>query len=451
MMNRRRRSTRRQSLAARLEASQGQAIVILAVGLVALLGITGLAIDAGGLFFLQRDAQNAVDAAAVAAAHALCQGNSIIVAEDEAESAARLNGFEHNVNRVSLSIENPPADLPVGAPGDPLDYVKVKINAVRDTSFVQLVYQGASEVTVDATVHCTPQRPAVPGYAIMALGATCNDTLDSGVLATGNGDVTVTGGGIWSNCPGSYSMSRTGNSLFTVNGAPISLVGEMNYQPPSENCSTGHVTPCPDELQTQITDPLAGIPEPSNPGNCVDVDLTTPGTYTLPADATPPGTFNAADWVCFNHVNIAGQASVTFEPGNYYIVNDLTIVGQSDVFGNDVFFYVENGASRIEGSPTDIPRIEFTAPSSGPWRGMLLFSGRGNTNVVRVAGNGDTFVSGTIYAPDGTIEVEGNGLNDLIRAQMIGDRVQTVGNGELILDFDVTSAFYFPPALQVTE
>ncbi|MBK8028375.1 MAG: hypothetical protein IPK17_02470 [Chloroflexi bacterium] len=37
-----------------------------------LIGALGLAVDGGGLFFLQRDAQNAADAAAIAGAYARC-------------------------------------------------------------------------------------------------------------------------------------------------------------------------------------------------------------------------------------------------------------------------------------------------------------------------------------------------------------------------------------------
>src|SRR3990172_7448497 len=50
----------------------GQAIVILALVMVALIGFLGLVVDGGGLLFLQRDAQNATDAAVIAATYARC-------------------------------------------------------------------------------------------------------------------------------------------------------------------------------------------------------------------------------------------------------------------------------------------------------------------------------------------------------------------------------------------
>ncbi|MBN1562663.1 MAG: hypothetical protein JXA10_02410, partial [Anaerolineae bacterium] len=50
--------------------NSGQAIVILGVASIGLIAMMGLAIDGGRLLFLQRDTQNAADAAAIAAARA---------------------------------------------------------------------------------------------------------------------------------------------------------------------------------------------------------------------------------------------------------------------------------------------------------------------------------------------------------------------------------------------
>ncbi len=52
------------------QKQSGQAIVLIAVLLTALIGALGLAIDGGGMYLLYRDAQNAVDAAALTSAYA---------------------------------------------------------------------------------------------------------------------------------------------------------------------------------------------------------------------------------------------------------------------------------------------------------------------------------------------------------------------------------------------
>ena len=52
-------------------SESGQILILLAVGIVALLGFTALAIDGGAVFFDRRSAQNAADAAALAGAYEL--------------------------------------------------------------------------------------------------------------------------------------------------------------------------------------------------------------------------------------------------------------------------------------------------------------------------------------------------------------------------------------------
>ena len=47
---------------------RGQALIVIALALVALAGITGLVVDGGNAFLDRRNAQNAADSAALAAA-----------------------------------------------------------------------------------------------------------------------------------------------------------------------------------------------------------------------------------------------------------------------------------------------------------------------------------------------------------------------------------------------
>ena len=58
------------------KAEAGQIIIIIAFLMVAMIAMLGLAIDGGGLLFLQRDVQNAGDAAIVAATYAQCSGGN---------------------------------------------------------------------------------------------------------------------------------------------------------------------------------------------------------------------------------------------------------------------------------------------------------------------------------------------------------------------------------------
>ncbi len=75
----------------------GQAIVLVALLMVALLAGAGLAIDGGGLYFLYRDARNATDSAALAAAYTLCT-NPEADWVGTAELSLAESGFRDGVN-----------------------------------------------------------------------------------------------------------------------------------------------------------------------------------------------------------------------------------------------------------------------------------------------------------------------------------------------------------------
>ena len=86
-----------------VEGKHGQALVIVALAIVALAAIVGLAIDGGRLYELRRQVQNGADAAAMAGPRELAQmisecanptpANDLLVAAKVLEFAA-LNGVE---------------------------------------------------------------------------------------------------------------------------------------------------------------------------------------------------------------------------------------------------------------------------------------------------------------------------------------------------------------------
>src|SRR3990172_5514969 len=83
----------------------GQTIVMMAFLIIGLVAALGLAIDGGRLFLARRDTQNAVDAAILAATHALCTGRDPIPAGIQAPAK---KGLTHNGDDVIFPIFNPP-------------------------------------------------------------------------------------------------------------------------------------------------------------------------------------------------------------------------------------------------------------------------------------------------------------------------------------------------------
>ena len=148
----------------------GQAIFVIALIMVGLIGALGLAIDGGGMAFMYRDAQNAADAAALAAAYAACAGGDTASITNAAVEAASDNGFTAGgTTTVSLSRDGANPNL-----------LTVNVGAVKPAYFIQLVYPNGLNVNAKATAQCTPGSTAAAGagYAMVAIGPT------SGVTAT---------------------------------------------------------------------------------------------------------------------------------------------------------------------------------------------------------------------------------------------------------------------------
>ena len=89
------------SWARRSQAPRGQVLVIVSLAFVVIIGMLGLAIDGGRGYWERRQAQNAADHAALAAAWASCHSLSPVTA---GRQAATANGFTHNGTSTWVDI-----------------------------------------------------------------------------------------------------------------------------------------------------------------------------------------------------------------------------------------------------------------------------------------------------------------------------------------------------------
>ena len=118
------------------KAEAGQAIASVALGLVVLTGIVGLAIDMGYLRYEKRRMQAAADSAAIAGASELQYptGNPTMAAKND----SKVNGFEDGVNGVTVTPSNPPTDAPFSSVANPTNYVEVKVHQNVPTYFMRI-------------------------------------------------------------------------------------------------------------------------------------------------------------------------------------------------------------------------------------------------------------------------------------------------------------------------
>jgi hypothetical protein len=149
------------------EREDGQVIILVALALVGLLGIAGLAIDGGRLFTLRRKVQNAADAAAMAAARTLSQkivtcSDGSVADDNEVAIAmvelARLNGFAYDAPNVTIA-------------GWYTDYTGARIQPGRMTGYGFQIPTGATGFHVSLTVTETTTLMRVVGQTTISAHA----------------------------------------------------------------------------------------------------------------------------------------------------------------------------------------------------------------------------------------------------------------------------------------
>lgn len=221
---------------------EGQAILLIAFAAIILLAFMGVAIDGGRLLFLQRDAQNASDAAGISAGYALCTGDysdatayaNLVTAA--ARESAELNGFVHNVDDTEVIIETPidAADATDNNISCPECAARIEISRQIDKAFIQLVYDGPFGVTTETFVSCDPDanladRPIDPANEV------------------------TKGDGTTVEAPG--MMAVYGHCEVQLSGAGSSIVGNMHTNGANGYQMTGSAVLVP----VVVLDPVGAI------------------------------------------------------------------------------------------------------------------------------------------------------------------------------------------------
>jgi hypothetical protein len=203
-------------------------------------------------------------------------------------------------------------------------------------------------------------------------------------------------------------MHLTGNT--SLNLASINIVGEFTCQ--GGSCS--NINPEPNINAASQPDPLASLPVPSPPGPCLPSPLTKSG---LPATLVP-------GYYC-DGIKLEGIPFATFLPGIYYIEDGFTITSTPVLLGNGVFFYIASGQLKVSGSP----KVTFSAPTSGPYKGILFFQNRTNTTEVVLTGGAQMNLNGAIYALGAKIRYSGGDCSTSPpKTMLVADQIQLGGN-----------------------
>lgn len=386
------------------KVEHGQALVLIALSLVAILAFAALAVDGGRVYSEQRRAQNAADAAAYAAASARIYDEPVADAIAAALSQAGINGFSdadagaNPSQLVDVQVYSPPIEGPFTGLEN---FYQVIIRSHVDNVFSQVVYPDGLEVSAEAVTRSQSEGPIALGDAIHA--TTLNDC--NGIFFNGSASVIVNGGNISAESirngtPTScHSMSLSGGGAPTIVNVEVTdgdVISSGTQDFPDGTVVADHLLP------NTLVPPLLDLPVP---------DCSTPTKHPLPTymgntNFNNPGEYILDEGIYPDGIRISHKdAHVRLNPGIYCLDADFNASsGLLEGFG--VFIYMRGGAGNDSSSVDFSGNATVKLSASGDiqdglgnqWNGMLIYMQDENEGDIYISGASDNTFFGTIYA-----------------------------------------------------
>ncbi len=391
---------------------RGNIAILSALTLPILVGSFGWGTEAGYWYLEKRTLQLAADVAAHAGGVALRGGASQAALEATSLDIAGRSGFDPALGTHTLV--SPPA---TGAYAGVAEAVEVSLERQQPRYFTKIYSQEPVEIAARAVALITGGARA----CLLALSPTGSGA----VTVSGSTTVTFTDCDIASNSNASDSFLMSGGSAVVTTGCVHTVGG-------AEATGNLTLTDCarPHEQAPVSRDPYADIPEPELFGTCQSGNIGSNNRTTAvsAAENHPSGVLSMR--FC-GGLDLRG--TVEFAPGLYIVDGgDFRINSTTVLRGTGVTFFLTNGAeANLNGSAT----VDLTAPTSGPFAGIMIFGDRDDAAVTHVInGNSASRLDGAVYTPAASISYSGNFGGSGGCTQLVVDNITFTGNSELSVD-----------------
>src|SRR5215472_13548217 len=381
----------------------GAIAVLAALGLTALIGFVGLAIDAGMWYRTSRALQNAADAAVIAAA---IDGTGTY--QSTAKAVTAQYGFVDGSNGITVTALNNQT-CPSGA----TNCYKVTVAQSSGPLFFSHVL-GISAPAISSAAMASSN--VTHNYCLLSLAGLSGHSSNTGISADGSSQANMNGCSVMSNndanCNGHDLGATFGDAHGTNSGC-----GQTSYS-----------------NVPQVSDPEASLASniPSNTcGTTASSFAQEPahGSYSGHKNCT--GTFPRSGSVTLPATTIVG--------GDLQLSGDVTVTSSAGLAGS--VLVIENGVLDTNGhklstasgsaltiiftgptvsglNPSHYPvdntnagTLDFMAPTSGTWKGVALYQdpNLGTSGVsFTYAGNNPTWdITGIVYFPYANLTFKG--------------------------------------------
>jgi hypothetical protein len=478
------RALGRQGGRRRRRADRGQVLVIFAFGSIGILAVAALVFDVGQNLFERRKQQDAADSAALAGARwmpaAGCRLAESVATCPAAYNAALDLAMDHGYTAGQVKVNIPPTSGPFAGHAG---HIQVEIEANRGSYFAGVV--GIAGFRIGATAVASNIRDYPLPFSLLSLNATgCKAG-----HAHGNGVLTIEGDlMVSSTCTSPGSLSFDGNNTVVNVSGECATGGEIDYGPSSTvSCGSTqeHAPPIADPL-AELAPPTIGssvVPSPPTAARVTGAHVASnrapngcPGSTSPSTAASPSGCtihFNRVKtvWiypgVYYGGLKISETSDdliVYMAPGIYYmagggfevsgtvtlksVVPATALVPYPTTFGGGVLIYNADaptcagcGASAIKAidfQNTTGGEIRLTGYTGPTYTNMLLWQDRNASAqpAMSTQGNSSMTLRGTIYLPKADFNYTGNGVGEVLDAQVVCDEFDIGGNGDLTIAYD---------------
>ena len=395
----------------------GNILTITAAALPLVMGSAGLATDTIQWTLWKRQLQRAADSAAIAGVYQR--------ATDSGATTKVSTAVCHDINlnlhtNMSLLGTSPCT----GSGGSP-STLAYPADTTYSTNQVTVVLKVQQSLPFSSMFLSTPPTITATATAasVSAGGSACVEALaTSGTGIYNNGNTTVKAPTciLFSNSTSANSASAGGSSSVTAKA--IAAVGGIQQ---SNNWSVQQYIP----YSPALPDPFANVTPDPNAMNCTTAALTEN------TDFATLGTTN-----CFSDMSVGSNKTLNV-PANFgpiYINGgDIDLKGSFNCNGCTLVLTNKNTASnaRIGTVSSNAQATNtITAPTSGTFKGIAIYQDRratGNTN--KVNGGSGSVLSGALYFPRDTLQINGTGDVVSLCAMFVANYVVFTGTSSLAI------------------
>ena len=435
--------------------SRASIVVMTAITFPVLLAFAALALDVGMFQDMKRRQKNAAIAAALTAGHELWLVNTDAEAITAAKADALRNRFDDSAAATTITVNIPPLS---GNYTGVANHAEVIIATQAPTYFARIF--GRESVTVrsravtglvkhaDACVIAL--EPNQPQSMVIAGGSSLSAQCGIQVNSSNPSQALFLAGS--QECLTSPTFIGVTGGIQGAGGSPCITPQPVHSPPVNDPFNYMHaIAP----YYNGTCDYFSFI---INDGD--DPVTLTPGTYCAGLElknVTDPLTgITKVVLAPIPSIRIVGS-TVTFTPGVYVLTGGMAIGGNAVVNGSEVTFFntsVQPNIKRMWGEfvITGSPQVTLSAPTSGPYEGMLFwddYRAPDRRPTHRITGDSTLDLGGALYFKE-TKLFWGGSTTGSDWTMLVADKIETVGGALVPADPDWFDSAMTPPTRKVT-